>query len=37
MGIDLNREIESVTEQIVEKYNPEKIILFGSAVRGGIS
>jgi predicted nucleotidyltransferase len=37
MGIDLNREIESVTEQIVEKYNPEKIILFGSAVRGELS
>jgi predicted nucleotidyltransferase len=37
MGIDLNREIESVIEQIVEKYNPEKIILFGSAVRGELS
>ena len=37
MCIDLNREIESVTEQIVEKYNPEKIILFGSAVRGELS
>ncbi len=37
MGIDLNREIESVTAQIVEKYNPEKIILFGSAVRGELS
>jgi predicted nucleotidyltransferase len=32
--IDLNREIESITNQIIEKYKPEKIILFGSAAKG---
>ena len=37
MRIDLHREIESITEQIVEKYKPEKIILFGSAVRGELT
>ena len=31
MNIDLEREIESIKRQIVEKYRPEKIILFGSA------
>jgi len=34
MEIDLGKEIESITVQIVEKYRPEKIILFGSAARG---
>ena len=34
MEIDLGKEIESVTVQIVEKYQPEKIILFGGAARG---
>jgi predicted nucleotidyltransferase len=34
MDIDLNKEIENITQQILEKYKPEKIILFGSAVRG---
>ena len=34
MEIDLNKEIENITQQILEKYKPEKIILFGSAVRG---
>ena len=34
MGIDLTKEIESITAQIVEKYRPEKIILFGSAAKG---
>ena len=36
MGIDYDKEVESITTQIVEKYNPEKIILFGSIVRGEI-
>ena len=31
------REIENITAQIVEKYKPEKIILFGSAVRDEFS
>ena len=34
MEIDLEKEIESITQQIIEKYGPEKIVLFGSAVRG---
>ena len=37
MGIDYDKEVESITAQIIEKYNPEKIILFGSIVRGEIS
>ena len=28
------KEIENITRQIIEKYKPEKIILFGSAVQG---
>jgi predicted nucleotidyltransferase len=34
MGIDIKKEIESVTEQIIKEYRPDKIILFGSAARG---
>ncbi len=34
MDINFEKEIKSITAQIIEKYNPEKIILFGSAVRG---
>ena len=34
MNIDFEKEIESITSQIIEKYKPEKIILFGSAGRG---
>ncbi len=34
MIVDLSKEIESITIQIVEKYRPERIILFGSAARG---
>lgn len=30
----IEAEIKSITEQIVKKYKPEKIILFGSAARG---
>ena len=37
MELDLRMEIESVTQQIVEKYKPEKIILFGSAAQGKYS
>ena len=33
MGIELEKEIEIITQQIIEKYRPEKIILFGSAAR----
>jgi predicted nucleotidyltransferase len=31
---ELQKEIENITRQIIEKYKPEKIILFGSAARG---
>jgi len=34
MSIDLENEIESITRQIIEKYGPQKIILFGSIARG---
>jgi len=34
MNIDFEKEIESITAQIIEKFKPEKIILFGSASRG---
>jgi len=34
MNIDFQKEIESITEQIIEKYGPEKVILFGSASQG---
>ena len=37
MGTDYQKEIESITSQIIEKYKPEKIILFGSAARDQIS
>jgi uncharacterized protein len=29
-------EIDKITRQIIEKYRPEKIILFGSAARGNL-
>jgi predicted nucleotidyltransferase len=31
---DISREIQEIADQIIEKYQPEKIILFGSAARG---
>jgi len=34
MEIDFEKEINHITSQIIEKYKPEKIILFGSAARG---
>jgi len=34
MGLDFENEIQSITEQLIEKYGPEKIILFGSVARG---
>jgi len=33
---DFEKEIKSITIQIVQKYGPEKIILFGSAARGDV-
>ena len=34
MALDFDKEIRHITQQIIEKYKPEKIILFGSAARG---
>ena len=34
MDSTLPSEIVSITAQLIEKYKPEKIILFGSAARG---
>jgi len=36
VNIDFEKEIENITTQIVQKYGPEKIILFGSAARGEV-
>jgi predicted nucleotidyltransferase len=33
-GSRITQEIDSIVSQIVSKYRPEKIILFGSAARG---
>lgn len=30
--MDLNKEIENILQQIISKYKPQKIILFGSAL-----
>jgi len=30
----IHREIESIVQQLIHKYGPSKIILFGSAARG---
>lgn len=34
---EIEKEIESITQQIVEKYKPQKIILFGSAAWGNLT
>ena len=34
MARNIQNEIESITSQLIEKYKPEKVILFGSAARG---
>jgi len=34
MDINFVEQIKSITSQIIEKYKPDKIILFGSAARG---
>jgi predicted nucleotidyltransferase len=34
MAPDFEKELHRITQQIIEKYKPEKIILFGSAARG---
>ncbi|HUL37080.1 MAG TPA: nucleotidyltransferase domain-containing protein [Thermodesulfobacteriota bacterium] len=37
MELDFEKEIQDITRQIIEKYKPEKIILFGSAARGELN
>ena len=37
MNIDFEKELGSITAQIIEKFKPEKIILFGSASQRRIS
>ncbi len=37
MKVNLQKEIKEITKQIIEKYKPEKIILFGSAVNGNFT
>ena len=34
MEADFQKEIENIASQIIDKYKPEKIILFGSSARG---
>ena len=34
MIFDVGKEISHLTQQIIEKYKPKKVILFGSAARG---
>jgi predicted nucleotidyltransferase len=34
VDLDFDKEIRNITKQLIEKYAPEKIILFGSAARG---
>ena len=33
-SMDIQKEIENISSQIIAKYKPEKVILFGSAARG---
>lgn len=37
MDLDFDKEIQNITKQLIEKYGPEKIILFGSAARGDLN
>jgi len=37
MSTDHRSAIDSITAQLIEKYQPEKIILFGSAARGDMT
>ena len=37
MESDVSKEIRNITAQIIEKYKPDKIILFGSAAHGEIT
>jgi len=37
MKLDIEKEIKRITAQIIDKYKPERIILFGSAASGDLS
>jgi predicted nucleotidyltransferase len=37
MDVDFELEIKNITGQIIEKYKPERIILFGSTVRAKLT
>ena len=37
MDTNLEEQIRSITAQIIDKYQPEKIILFGSSARGDLN
>jgi predicted nucleotidyltransferase len=37
MDINLDEQIKNIISQIIEKYKPDKIILFGSAARGDLN
>ena len=37
MDSDLGKEIKNIASQIIEKYKPDRIILFGSAARGELN
>lgn len=32
LKLDIDREIQSITQQLIDKYKPEKIVLFGSGL-----
>lgn len=34
---NIQKEIDSISKQIIEKYKPQKVILFGSAVKGNFT
>jgi len=34
IAMDIQKEIDNISSQIIAKYKPEKVILFGSAARG---
>lgn len=37
MEVEFEKEILNITKQIIEKYKPQKIILFGSAAKGELT
>ena len=37
MNVNFEKQIESITAQIIKKYKPDKIILFGGAARGEVT